>query len=192
MTQALRARLWMLGSIFAFSAMALAGKEVTPVHDSFEIMTIRSAVGVVLVLILALATGQRRAIRAERLGAHFLRNILHFTGQNLWFFALTLIPLAQLFALEFTSPIWLLLLSVLFLGERLTLVRVASVALGFVGILIVTRPSVETLNIGVCGGVLFCLHRGRHQAAHPRATDPYHHVLAHRDAVGLWPHRDIL
>lgn len=149
MTSNLRAGLWMLGSVVAFSAMAVAGKQVTPVHDSFEIMTLRSAVGLILVLVLARATGQMSEIKAQRLTGHFFRNILHFAGQNLWFFALTLIPLAQLFALEFTSPIWLLLLSVLFLGERLTLPRVSSVALGFVGILIVTRPTVDSLNIGV-------------------------------------------
>lgn len=149
MSMNLRAALWMLGSILAFSVMAVAGKQVTHIHDSFEIMTLRSVVGVFLVLLLAKATAQMSEIKAERLGGHFLRNVLHFTGQNLWFFALSLIPLAQLFALEFTSPIWLLLLSVLFLGEKLTLPRIISVGLGFAGILIVTRPSVDTLNIGV-------------------------------------------
>jgi drug/metabolite transporter (DMT)-like permease len=77
-----------------------------------------------------------------------VRNVFHFTGQNLWFYAITLIPLAQVFALEFTSPLWVLVLSPLVLGERLTSMRVVAAVMGFIGILIVTRPSPETVNIG--------------------------------------------
>jgi drug/metabolite transporter (DMT)-like permease len=77
-----------------------------------------------------------------------VRNVFHFTGQNLWFYAITLIPLAQVFALEFTSPLWVLVLSPLVLGERLTSMRVVAAVVGFIGILIVTRPSPETVNIG--------------------------------------------
>lgn len=149
MTPNQRAALWMLGSIAAFSTMAVAGKQITGQHDSFEIMTVRSAVGLPLVIALAAATGQLHQIKAERLGGHLLRNVMHFTGQNLWFFALGLIPLAQLFALEFTSPIWVILLSPLILGERLTAARLVAAALGFVGILIVARPDFGNLNYGV-------------------------------------------
>lgn len=152
MTPSKRAALWMLGSVGAFSAMAVAGKQVSGVHDSFEIMTVRSAVGIPLVL--ALATKQMGAIRTERLGGHLLRNLMHFTGQNLWFWALSLIPLAQLFALEFTSPIWVILLSPLLLGEKLTPLRLLAAGLGFLGILIVTRPDVYNMNAGVLAAAL--------------------------------------
>ncbi|MDP3959185.1 MAG: DMT family transporter, partial [Pseudorhodobacter sp.] len=59
------------------------------------------------------------------------------------------IPLAQVFALEFTSPIWVILLSPLFLGERITPARALAAALGFAGILIVARPDFAALNPGV-------------------------------------------
>jgi drug/metabolite transporter (DMT)-like permease len=83
------------------------------------------------------------------MGVHLLRNMAHFTGQNLWFYAVTVIPLAQVFALEFTSPLWVLVLSPLILAERLTRVRVIAALLGFAGILVVTRPGAESLNMGV-------------------------------------------
>jgi drug/metabolite transporter (DMT)-like permease len=158
MKPTLRAALWMLGSVGAFSTMAVAGKEVSAVHDSFEIMTLRSAVGLPLVLAIARATGQMDQIKVQRFGGHLLRNVMHFTGQNLWFFALTLIPLAQLFAIEFTSPIWVILLSPLILGEKLTAPRLMSALLGFIGILIVTRPDMANLNIGVlaAAGAAIC------------------------------------
>jgi drug/metabolite transporter (DMT)-like permease len=145
----LRAAIWMTGSILAFSAMAIAGRQIGGIHDSFEIMTVRSAVGLGLVLLTGLATGRLHEVTAQRLPGHFLRNIVHFTAQNLWFWALTLIPLAQLFAIEFTSPIWVILLSPLVLGERLTRARLLAAALGFAGILIVARPNLSALDPGV-------------------------------------------
>lgn len=145
----LRAALWMTGSITSFTAMAVAGRQVSYLHDSFEIMTARSAIGFVVICVFLLLSGRQGEVSAARLGGHFLRNIIHFTGQNLWFWALTMIPLAQVFALEFTSPIWVILLSPLFLGERLTSARMISAGLGFVGILIVARPDFGHLDPGV-------------------------------------------
>ncbi len=139
----------MIGAIVSFSSMAIAGREAGLSLDTFEIMTYRSAVGLVIVVVVLTATGSWRQVRRDRLGLHIIRNAAHFTGQNLWFFAVTLIPLAQVFALEFTSPLWVLMLSPLLLGEALTKPRVLAAALGFIGILIVARPSPETLNLGV-------------------------------------------
>ena len=59
-----------------------------------------------------------------------------------------MIPLAQVFALEFTSPLWVLVLSPLLLGERMTRVRALAALIGFSGILIVARPNAETINTG--------------------------------------------
>ena len=145
----LKAALWMTGAIFSFSAMAIAARAINKTHDSFEIMAARSLIGLVLVLGIGLASGQLRRITADRLSGHFWRNLVHFTAQNLWFWALTMIPLAQVFALEFTSPIWVILLSPLFLGERLTAAKLAAAGLGFLGILIVARPDLTNLNPGV-------------------------------------------
>lgn len=152
--QTLTGALWMLGAIVAFTAMAMAGRAVSLNLDTFEIMFYRSAFGVVFVLIGAAACGTLGQINRQDMRLHFLRNICHFTGQNLWFFALTAIPLAQVFALEFTGPIWVLLLSPLVLQERLTPVKLLCGLIGFIGILIVTRPSAETLNAGTIAAAL--------------------------------------
>ncbi|MEM9872209.1 MAG: DMT family transporter [Pseudomonadota bacterium] len=139
----------MTGTISSFCVMAVAGREVSHALDTFEIMMYRSLVGVIIVVVLAAVTGTWRQVETARLGTHLVRNIAHFTGQNLWFLAVTLIPLAQVFALEFTTPIWVILLSPLVLGERLTLVRAIAATLGFVGILVVARPDMAGLNTGV-------------------------------------------
>jgi drug/metabolite transporter (DMT)-like permease len=146
---ALRAALWMTGSIAAFTAMAIAARAVNHVHDSFEIMTIRSVVGFGLVLGIGGAMGQLGRISTARLSGHALRNLVHFTGQNLWFWSLGMIPLAQVFALEFTSPIWVILLAPLVLGEGLTRRKLMAAGLGFAGILVVARPDFTQLDPGV-------------------------------------------
>ncbi|TMM55587.1 DMT family transporter [Sulfitobacter sabulilitoris] len=149
MAPVLRAAVWMSGSIASFSAMAVAGREVSVQLDTFEVMMYRSLIGVIVVCTVAAVTGAWRRISCAHLGTHALRNLAHFTGQNLWFYAVTVIPLAQVFALEFTSPLWVIVLSPLILGERLTRMRAVAALMGFAGILIVARPDMAGINAGV-------------------------------------------
>ena len=135
-----RAALWMLGSIAAFSLMAVAGRSLSAELDTFEIMAYRSLIGIAVVSAAVLATGRTHQVRARRMPLHLARNAAHFTGQNLWFYAIAAIPLAQVFAIEFTSPLWVALAAPLVLGERLTRGRVMAALAGFAGILIVARP----------------------------------------------------
>lgn len=144
-----RAALWMIGAIVAFSSMAVAGREVSFALDTFEIMMYRSLIGMLIVVTILTLSRSWPQVSRNSMGLQLVRNLAHFAGQNLWFFAVTVIPLAQVFALEFTSPIWVVILAPLLLGERLTNVRVLSAVMGFIGILIVARPSPETINAGV-------------------------------------------
>ena len=139
----------MSGAILSFTTMAVAGRAAAFDLDTFEIMFYRSCIGFLVVLAVSTVAGTRSQIRAQKLGLHFIRNLAHFSGQNLWFYAITVIPLAQVFALEFTSPLWVLLLSPFILGEKLTSARILAGILGFIGILIVARPSPESINPGI-------------------------------------------
>lgn len=145
----LKAALWMIGAIISFTSMAIAGRAVSLELDTFEIMLYRSLTGIVIVVAAATATGRTAQFRTARPGQHFIRNICHFTGQNLWFFAIASIPLAQVFALEFTTPVWVILLSPLLLGERLTRSGMIAATLGFIGILIVARPDPDNISPGI-------------------------------------------
>lgn len=154
MTDTLRAALWMTGSIVFFSAMAVAGREVRVDHDTFELMFYRSLIGLAIVVCVAVATGRTGEFRTGKLGLHAVRNLAHFTGQNLWFYALPLIPLAQAFALEFTGPLWALVFAPLVLKEAITRIRVLAATIGFLGILVLTRPFTEPLTMGVLAAAL--------------------------------------
>ncbi|RYH03414.1 DMT family transporter [Salipiger sp. IMCC34102] len=140
MNPTLRACLWMIGAIASFTAMAIAGRQVSLSLDTFEIMLYRSLIGIGIVCAAATKSGTWGQIDTRNLRLHGIRNLAHFTGQNLWFFAVATIPLAQVFSLEFTAPIWVLLLSPLLLGERMTRQGAIAATVGFVGILLITRP----------------------------------------------------
>lgn len=154
MSDILRAGLWMIGAIIAFTSMAIAGRAVSIELDTFEIMLFRSLTGIVIVLIVASAAGTLSQVNRQQFGLHAVRNAAHFTGQNLWFFALPLIPLAQVFALEFTTPIWVILLAPLLLGERITAVGAIAAALGFAGVMVVTQPFGAEISPGLISAAL--------------------------------------
>ena len=149
-----RACIWMIGAIVSFTAMAIAGRAVSFELDTFEIMLFRSLIGIVIVVVVASLAGTLQEVRAQKLGLHFIRNVSHFAGQNLWFYSITVIPLAQVFALEFTSPVWVMLLAPLVLGEKLTRSQAIAAVIGFIGILVVTRPSPETFEFGLLTAAL--------------------------------------
>lgn len=149
MNDTIRACLWMIGAIVSFTLMAIAGRAVSLDLDTFEIMLFRSLIGFAIVVSVASATGQLRRIRAAKMGWHTARNLSHFMGQNLWFYAITVIPLAQVFAMEFTSPLWVMVLSPLILGEKLTITRVLAAMAGFLGILLVARPGIVEVHPGL-------------------------------------------
>jgi drug/metabolite transporter (DMT)-like permease len=106
------------------------------------------------VLAIGGVAGTLGQITRRNLGLHFARNLTHFTGQNLWFFAITVSPLALVFALEFTSPLWTMVLAAIFLGERLTRSKVLAGVLGFAGVLMVVQPGAAPLSSGMVTAAL--------------------------------------
>lgn len=145
----LKAAAWMMGAVVSFVAMAVAGRELLVGMNTFELMLYRSALGfAVVLLLLARSRGGFAQVESRHMRLHLVRNAFHYTGQNLWFFAVAQIALSQLVALEFTNPIWVALLAPFLLGERLTPTRIAAALLGFLGVLIVARPGVEPLEPG--------------------------------------------
>lgn len=148
-SQPLKAALWMIGAIVSFTTMAVGGRSVAVELDTFELMMYRSFIGVALVLGFAAALGTLGDINTRHMKLHLARNVSHFAGQNLWFAAITMIPLAQVIALEFTSPIWIALLAPIFLSEQLTKLRLLVAVLGFCGAMIVARPNFSHIEPGV-------------------------------------------
>ena len=142
---AVRAGMWMTGAMVSFTLMAISGRALADRLDTFEIMAYRSLIGIVIVLVVANYAGNLGQITTRRMGLHIIRNLFHFAGQNLWFFAVIYVPLSQLFVFEFSTPLWVAAFAPLILAERLTLTRFAAAAIGFIGILVVVRPDFSAL-----------------------------------------------
>ncbi len=139
-----RAAFWMAGTLACFAGLALVIRELSGHLGLFEILFFRSLVGIVAAALAAkLWGGGWDAVRTRQLGGQVFRNLAHYAGQWCWAFGLSTLPLATVFALEFTMPAWAALLAVTFLGERMDRGRTVSLALGMAGILVIVRPGVE-------------------------------------------------
>lgn len=136
-----RVVLWMTGTLLSFSIMAVSIRLLAGSLSVFEILTIR-CVGALTILfsLLAVNPALRPQLRTKRIPMHFFRSAVHFAGQYCWATALTLLPFATVFALEFTLPVWVLILAVAVLGEKLTSGRIVVIVLGFIGCLVILRP----------------------------------------------------
>ena len=152
-SEPMKATVWMIGAMLSFSLMAISGRELATSLNTFEIMLYRSIIGFLIVLAIGYFAKTLVEIKGGRLGLHLFRNLAHFSGQNLWFLAFVSIPFSQLFALEFSTPVWVALLAPFFLGEVLTRQRVLAVMLGFAGVLIVARPDINQLDFAVIAAV---------------------------------------
>jgi drug/metabolite transporter (DMT)-like permease len=142
-----RVVLWMTGALLSFSAMAVSIRALSGTLRIMEILAIRNGGGLAILLALgAFNPAHIRALSARRMALHLTRNTIHFGAQFLWAKGLTLLPLATVFALEFTMPAYTALLAAIFLNERLTPSRIGVVIFGFVGVLVILRPGLETFR----------------------------------------------
>jgi drug/metabolite transporter (DMT)-like permease len=133
--------LWMTGTLLSFTVVAVSVRALAGVLSAFEMNGVRSAFGVAVMLaLLAARPALRHDLSLRRLRLHAVRNTLHFASQIGWTVAVTLLPLATVFALEFTMPAWVGLFAVLALGERITTTRAGALVVCFVGVLIIVRP----------------------------------------------------
>ncbi len=129
-------------ALLSFSAIAIAGREGGKTMTTTELIFWRSVLGIAVLSAIYLRNGGLAAARSELMGLHVARSLVHYGAQWAWLYAVTLIPLTELFALEFTSPLWVALLAPIFLGEKLTPMRMGAAVLGFCGALIVAEPSI--------------------------------------------------
>jgi drug/metabolite transporter (DMT)-like permease len=120
------AALWMAGWLSLTLIVAVAGREATREVNVFQLMGMRSILGFLMLYPLVRAKGGFAVMKTARLPQHVARNLIHYGAQLGWFFALTLIPIGQVVAIEFTMPIWL----------------------GIIGVVVIVRPAAGEINPG--------------------------------------------
>ena len=119
------------------------GGEMHPIQAAF----IRYAFGIVLVVPVILRVGLYELLSA-RIRLHASRGFVHGIGVMLWFYAMSRLPIAEVTALGFTTPIFTTAGAMLILGERVKNYRVAGILLGFIGAMIVLRPGLRIIDFG--------------------------------------------
>jgi len=142
------AALWMAGWLSLMLVMVVAGRETMRELNVFELMEVRSVIGFFLLCPFIIRNGGFAKLRTSRLPQQIARNLIHYGSQLGWFFALTLIPIGQVVAIEFTMPIWTAILAAGFLGERITAWRGIAILLGIVGVVMIVRPATGEVNPG--------------------------------------------
>jgi drug/metabolite transporter (DMT)-like permease len=141
-----KAALWMAGWLALMLIMAIGGREATRELQVLQVMELRAGLGLLMLCPAIYFTGGFKTLRTSRLPMHAARALLHYAGQYGWFLALTLIPLGQVVSIEFTLPIWTAILAASFLGERLTVWKIAAIALGLIGVFVIVRPAAGEVN----------------------------------------------
>lgn len=141
------------GALASFITMAVSARELSAALDVFEILVFRGVIAL-LVLALLLSRSGWHQLATRSFGLHFTRNIAHFGGQVGWFFGIAFIPLAAVFAIETTTPVWTTAFAVLLLGERITSARFAAIVLGFAGVLLILRPGAAVVHPAAVGVLL--------------------------------------
>ena len=153
---AFKAALWMSGTLASFMAMAIGGRQLSGDLTTFQILFFRSIVGLLIIAFFLWCSGWRQII-SEHFKTHVLRNLAHFGGQYGWFYGIAVIPLAEVFALEFTVPLWTAILATILLGERISGARMTAIFLGVLGVVIILRPGLAVINpasLAVLGGAM--------------------------------------
>jgi drug/metabolite transporter (DMT)-like permease len=144
----LRVVLWMVGTLLSFSVMAVSIRELARSgFNIFEILAIRSGGSLAILFGLLMVRPDLRVhTLPRRIGLNTLRNTVHYASQYSWALSLTMLPLAMVFALEFTMPAWTALLAVWLLHERMTASRMGVVVMGLTGVLVILRPGIADFN----------------------------------------------
>jgi len=146
MSNAAKGAWWMIAAAGALTAMAICIRYL-PTYSVLLMIFLRNVIN--LVLMTPSMVRQGKAIfRTERLGTHAIRNAFLYSGNVAWFFGVTKISLADVAALQFTSPLFTAIIAAALLGERIGGHRIVAILVGFAGALIIIRPGILPLNIG--------------------------------------------
>jgi drug/metabolite transporter (DMT)-like permease len=125
--------------VSVFTIQDVIVKKLSGVYPVHEIVVLRSLVALPI-LLWATYAEQRGHIKMHRGLLHLVRGFVLYISYTLYYLALARLPIANVIALTFTVPLFVTMLGVLVLGERVTLRRWLALCAGFVGVLVVIRP----------------------------------------------------
>ncbi|THD75828.1 DMT family transporter [Thalassobius vesicularis] len=139
--------LWMLVTGLLFVCVTALVKTLGPVIPAAEAAFLRYAIGLIFVIPMLRPILKAKLTRRQW-GLFALRGLAHSGGVALWFYAMARIPIADVTAMNYMSPIYVTLGAALFLGEKLALRRILAVVIALVGAVIILRPGFREIGHG--------------------------------------------
>ncbi|MDA0367742.1 MAG: DMT family transporter [Proteobacteria bacterium] len=141
------AALYMLAATVLFSIMVASVRHVSSEVDSFEIVFFRNLLGIFIIGPIIARRGLG-FLRTTRLRLYAWRAAFGLGSMFMWFYAITVTPIAEAVALSFTSPLFVTVIAVFFLHEKVGAPRWIATAIGFGGAMIVLRPGIAEVTTG--------------------------------------------
>lgn len=148
MTSSLRGILWMCAGVFCLSVGDAISKWLGEVHSPVQIIFFRTLVSIPLIALIAHFNGGLRKLTTRRPGVHLIRGLIATGTMFCFVFGLTMLPLAETTAIAFAAPLFVTLLSVPLLGEKVDRLPLIAAIVGFLGVLIVVRPGAAGFHPG--------------------------------------------
>ena len=144
---AARGMAWMLLTSVLFVGVTGIVRHLGSDMSAPQAAFIRYGFGVMLMLPVLMRLRARELI-SPRMGMHAVRGLVHGIGVMLWFYAMARIPIAEVTALSYTTPIFVTIGAAWFLGERIRFRRIAAVLLSILGVLVIVRPGIVAVELG--------------------------------------------
>ena len=136
---------WMCGAAACYAALYATLRQLTAGYSPLELIFLRSAF-CTLFMLPWLARAGLDVLRTPRLPLHSCRMTATYVAGVLWVYGLAHLPMADVNALNFTSPLFVVLIAMLFLGDRASTHRWIVLGIGFFGTLIILRPGVTVVS----------------------------------------------
>jgi len=158
---------WMIGALTSFCLLAVGARELSGGIPISQSLCIRSAIGLIFLFFIYVlnyrkinnsSKNRKKSKAFNGVKLHFFRNVFHYAAQYGWFFGIGLLPLAEVFALEFTVPIWTLIIAAIFLGEKVTRTKLISIFIGTLAVIVIVKPGyalVDTASLVVLASAIF-------------------------------------
>ncbi|MGZ0245507.1 MAG: DMT family transporter [Alphaproteobacteria bacterium] len=155
----LRGFIWITLSTFAFMSMVMIVRHISDRYNTGELAFWRALIGLVLLTPIFIRSGSA-LFRTQQFRFHLLRNVMHFVGVAGWFYAISRMNLSTGMALQFTVPLFTILLAIFFLRERVDTARWVATIIGFAGVIVILRPGIEPVTLAAIAALVSALGYG--------------------------------
>jgi len=147
---------YMILSVLFFSFMDILIK-ITDEYDVGQTMFFRALFGLIPIFFLIPKNRMKNFYKTKNIKLHFYRSFFGAIAMAAIFIGLRNLQLAEVTALAFSGPLWVVLFSMFFLSEKIRLKRWIAVGLGFIGVIIISKPGFNNLNFYYIYPIIFCI-----------------------------------